>query len=61
MLHVTIFSHAAWRRKEALWWAQGAVGRGVGNVERNSAVFTMTQLQAKKFRVRGKTMMLHAV
>lgn len=61
MQRVTIFSLVAWRRKEALWWGRDAVGRGVGNVERNSAESIITRLQEKKFRGRGTTMMPHAV
>lgn len=38
-----------------------AVGRGVGNVERNFAEFIMTLLQEKKYRGHGITMMPRAV
>jgi len=41
--------------------ARDAVGRGVGNAEKNSVEFIMTLLQAKKLRGRGTTMMPGAV
>ena len=61
MLRVTIFSLAVSPPKENLLLVRDAVGRGVGNVERNFAEFIMTLLQEKKYRGHGITMMLHAV
>ena len=58
---VTIFSLAVLPPKENSLWGRGAVGRGVGNVVKNSAEFIMIRLQEKKSREHVKTMMLHAV
>jgi hypothetical protein len=60
MLPVTIFSLADLPLKENLLLVRDAVGRGVGNVERNFAEFIIIRLQEKKYRGHVTTMMPHA-